>query len=125
MQHVPKGFRIDWCDLLAEELDNFCEDRSAEALSLLLLLPKVILLAADRGGRRAKRQVLNVCRERIRAWKEQNWHTLWNNALKKKVKSRKTRAKVLKKQKFRERVLRLMADKRFESGEGSSQRRYP
>ena len=88
LHHVPKGFRIDWYDLLAEELDNFCETRNAEALALLLLLPKVILLVTDRGGRRAKRQVLNVCRERIKTWKEQNWHALWNNALNKNVNSR-------------------------------------
>ena len=97
MQHVPKSLRIDWCNLLAEEVENFCEERSAEALQLLFMLPKVILLATDRGGRRAKRQVLNICRERVKAWKEQNWHTLWNDALKKKVKTRKTRAKSLKK----------------------------
>ena len=26
MQHVPNGFRIDWCDLLAEEINQLCEE---------------------------------------------------------------------------------------------------
>ena len=55
MQHVPKGFRIEWCELLADEINHFCEEQTTEAFALLLLLPKVILLAADRGGRRAKK----------------------------------------------------------------------
>ena len=25
MQHVPKGFRIEWCELLADEINHFCE----------------------------------------------------------------------------------------------------
>ena len=115
MQHVPKGFRIEWCDLLAEEINQFCEEQSFEAFALLSMLPKVILLATDRGGCRAKRQVLNVCCERERLWKEQEWHTLWNKVLKKIAKrDRKLNLKgspTNAQDKFHERVLRLMADK--------------
>ena len=115
MQHVPNGFRIDWCDLLADEVNHFCEAQSVDAFTLLSMLPKVILLVTDRGGRRAKRQVLNVCRARTKAWKEQEWHLLWNKAMEKKLKmDRKSSPKpneAAKAEKLRDRVLRLMADK--------------
>ena len=115
MQHVPKGFRIDWCDLLADEVNYVCAEQSVEAFTLLSLLPKVILLVMNLGGRRAKRQVLNVCRARAKAWKEQDWHLLWNKALEKKSKAKSTnnpKSNITEKTaKLRERVLRLMADK--------------
>ena len=54
LQHVPKSFRVDWCELLAEEVNNFCEEQTEEALTLLLMLPKVILVSMDRGKKNQK-----------------------------------------------------------------------
>ena len=107
MQHVPKAFRID----CAEELNHFCDEQTMEAFALLLLLPKAVLLATDRGGRRAKRQVLNVCRGRATAWKEQAWNTLWSLSLKKKVKVEPRTRAGQKNEKLRQRIRRVMADK--------------
>ena len=59
----------------------------------------------------AAQQVLNVCRGRATAWKEQAWNTLWSLSLKKKVKAeRRTRAGQ-KNEKLRQRIRRVMADK--------------
>ena len=111
MQHVPKGFRIEWCDLLADEINNFCDEQTMDALALLMLLPKVILLSADRGGRSAKKQVLNVCRGRAKAWKEQTWSALWSLSLKKKLKAERRTRTEQKTAKLRQRIRRVMADK--------------
>ena len=59
----------------------------------------------------AAQQVLNVCRGRATAWKEQAWNTLWSLSLKKKLKAeRRTRAGQ-KNEKLRQRIRRVMADK--------------
>ena len=82
---------------------------------MLSVLPQVFLLVTDRGGRRAKRQVLNVCRARVKAWREQDWQSLWKQTLEKKLKmQRKSDARpnnADRTETLRERVLYLMADK--------------
>ena len=101
---------IPGCDILADEIHHFCDEQTVEAFALLLLLPKVVLLAADRGGRRAKRQVLNACRGRVKAWKEQAWNTVWSQSQEKKLKAERKLRTEQNTERLRRRVLRLMAD---------------
>ena len=56
MDHIPKGCLIAWCDTLTSALEQFTSKPSMDSLALLSLVPKLILLKIDRGGRRAKRQ---------------------------------------------------------------------
>ena len=89
--------------------------KAFEPFTLLLVLPKVILLVTDRGGRRAKRQLLNACGARTKTWKVQELHLLWNKVMEKKSKmDRKSSPKpneADKAERLCQRMLSRMADK--------------
>ena len=81
MRHVPKGIRIPFCDALRECIQRFAVDSSKQTLVLLFLLPKVVLAATGRGGKRGKRQVAHLCLQRLERWAAGEWVQLWTETL--------------------------------------------
>ena len=82
LQHIPKGARDDWADLLRATVAEICTDPSdVSAWSKFFMLPRCVLASPARGGRSHWRSTMTQVKARIRRWRKGEYTTLWEELI--------------------------------------------
>jgi hypothetical protein len=80
LKHVPKKARQLWAQALTRAMALVNETQSVEAWTELLMLPKCVLLAPPRGGKKNKNQAAAFTLDRLSCWLTGERTTLWEEA---------------------------------------------
>ena len=69
LQHVPKGARDDWADLITGVFSAIVDNLSnSDNWHKLFLLPRCVIANPSNGDRLGWRELLNIVRRHIRRW---------------------------------------------------------
>ena len=82
LQHVPKGARDVWVDLLSSICSSIARDTADLVLwSKFLMLPRCVLSSPVNGGRTHWREVQRLVKSRIQRFQAGEFSDLWSEAL--------------------------------------------
>lgn len=79
LKHIPKKARQQWAQALTQAIALVNETQSAEAWTQLLMLPKTVLLAPPRGGKKHATQAAAFTLDRLACWQAGERATLWED----------------------------------------------
>ena len=78
---VPHRCRYLWTKILTTALSSAVHENSVRAWTLLAILPKCVLPAPYRGGRKAHTSYSSYILKRMELWIEGKYATLWSEAI--------------------------------------------
>lgn len=105
LQHVPKGARDVWANIVADLCLSIVRDPSVlDSWQKFFMLPRCILTSPFRGGRTQWRVTQNLVKSRIRRWLAGEFFDLWDEVLA--VKDKMTGKQKKKPRKFHPETLR-------------------
>ena len=92
LKHIPVACRALWSEALSTALTLLRERKDMQAAWLVVTLPRLVLGAVSRGGRKHNRQVTNIVMGRLRRWFLRQYESLFSEACSHSVahRSRKT-----------------------------------
>ena len=76
-KYVPKRARSLWSECLTVAIADVCQHNDLKAWIQLLSLPKMVLRASNRGGKKNKKKTDTFTRDRCNAWLEGRRSFLW------------------------------------------------
>ena len=79
LRHVPAAARHTWCQTLTRALAAVAHRNDEQAWRKLLMLPKCILCAPLRSGRKHKRAVAAFTLDRLQRWQDGERMSLWDS----------------------------------------------
>ena len=79
LEHVPKPCRHSWAQILTRALARACTNNTVEAWTEFLMLPKAVLLAPPRGGKKHKQTAAAFTADRLCQWEAGERGSLWES----------------------------------------------
>ena len=79
LKHVPKSCRQAWAQALTRALARVCTYNTMEAWTELSMLPKTVLLAPPRTGKKRKNKTAAFTLNRLCRWEAGERATLWDD----------------------------------------------
>lgn len=77
IKYIPMNARQHWADTLTRHLNKASFENTETAWTLLFMLPKCILLATQRGGKKRKKTPISLLCD---LWAKGKWRDLWERA---------------------------------------------
>ncbi len=82
LKHVPKKARLLWAQAFTRAMAQVNDTQSVQAWTELLMLPKCVLLAPPRGGKKHRNKSAAFTLDRLSCWLAGERTTLWEEATK-------------------------------------------
>ena len=79
LKHVPKSCRHAWAQTLTRSVAKACAHNTVEAWTELIMLPKTVLLAPPRGGKKHRQTAAAFTADRLCRWEAGERGSLWDN----------------------------------------------
>ena len=79
LKHVPKTCRLSWAQALTRALARASTYNTLEAWTELLMLPKTVLVAPGRRGRKHKHKAAAFTMDRLSRWEARERASLWED----------------------------------------------
>ena len=80
-KNVPARCRQQWAVVLTGALYEVVNDNTTTSWTLLAMLPKRVLPAPYRGGRKGFTSYTNFVKQRLQLWQARDFSTLWRGAV--------------------------------------------